>query len=190
MSALCGWIHARCSDEQAATAAEAMAAACTRGAAGAPPAMLGSAAGAILAVDGRIPVDLQRHGPVLAAVMGEVDFASGELAQLAHERGAARAAAFAFPSLAEGFGLPVLEAMGAGAAVVTSDRSATAEVAGEGAVLVDPHDVGALASALRSLLEAGDGAAELRERAVRRAGDFTWADSARRTLDTYREVLA
>ena len=63
----------------------------------------------------------------------------------------ARAAIFAFPSLDEGFGMPVLEAMAAGVPVVTSNRSALPEVAGDAALLVDPEDTEALGEALRRI---------------------------------------
>jgi len=63
----------------------------------------------------------------------------------------ARATVFAFPSLDEGFGMPLLEAMAAGTPVVTSNRSALPEVAGDAALLVDPEDTAALAAALRQL---------------------------------------
>src|SRR6202000_2539834 len=63
----------------------------------------------------------------------------------------AKALVFAFPSLDEGFGMPVLEAMAAGAAVLTSNRSAMPEVAGDAALLVDPFDSRALADGLRRL---------------------------------------
>jgi len=108
-----------------------------------------------------------------------------ELAAL--QRGAA---AFCFPSLAEGFGLPVLEAMAAGAAVVTSSVSATAEVAGDGALLVDPTDADALAAALASLLDDPAGAPGLRARAIERASELSWEEAARRTLEAYTEAWA
>jgi len=102
------------------------------------------------------------------------------------ERGAV---AFCFPSLAEGFGLPVLEAMSAGAAVVTSLGTATAEVAGDGALLIDPLSVTDLAAAIASLLSDTGLAAELRERGQKRSQLFTWQRSAELTQEVYREVL-
>ena len=102
------------------------------------------------------------------------------------ERGAV---AFCFPSLAEGFGLPVLEAMSAGAAVVTSLGTATAEVAGDGALLIDPLSVTDLATAIASLLSDAGFAAELRERGRKRSLMFTWQRSAELTQEVYREVL-
>ncbi len=102
------------------------------------------------------------------------------------ERGAA---AFCFPSLAEGFGLPVLEAMAAGAAVITSLGTATAEVAGEAALLINPLSANDLAGALSRLLRDSDLTAELRERALERSRLFTWQNSAELTLEVYNEVL-
>jgi glycosyltransferase involved in cell wall biosynthesis len=100
-----------------------------------------------------------------------------------------RAMIFAFPSLDEGFGMPVLEAMAAGTPVITSGRSALPEVAGDAAVLVDPWDTEALGTALRLL--AGD--EELRRdwawRGMARARLFSWEQAAKQTWEVYREVL-
>jgi glycosyltransferase involved in cell wall biosynthesis len=94
----------------------------------------------------------------------------------------------AYPSLYEGFGLPVLEAMANGAPVLTSDRSSMPEVAGGAALLVDPHDRSAIAAGLVRL--AGDEA--LRRRLVeagrRRAAGFTWRATAAATWAAYRQV--
>lgn len=99
----------------------------------------------------------------------------------------AGAAAVAYPSLREGFGLPVLEAMAQGAPVLTSSGTATAEVAGDGAVLVDPIDEAAMAAALAGLVaDPGD----LGERARRRAATFTWDRCAEGYVAAYREALA
>jgi glycosyltransferase involved in cell wall biosynthesis len=98
--------------------------------------------------------------------------------------------AFAYPSLVEGFGLPVLEAMGLGAAVVTSDRASLPEVAGDAALAVDPEDEQALAGALRRLATEPALRDALRGRAVTRARAFSWAGAARQTLELYREALA
>jgi glycosyltransferase involved in cell wall biosynthesis len=91
------------------------------------------------------------------------------------------AAALAFPSLYEGFGLPVLEAMACGTPVLTSNVSALPEVAGDAALLVDPEDPEAIADGLRRLLEDGDLRRRLREAGLRRAERFDWDETARRT---------
>ena len=100
------------------------------------------------------------------------------------------AAVVCSPSHAEGFGLAVLEAMAAGAAVVTSSGTATAEVAGDAALLVDPDDPDALVAALASVLDDTSVALDLRRRAVLRAGGFTWERAAQLTMDVYDEALA
>lgn len=96
--------------------------------------------------------------------------------------------AFAYPSLYEGFGLPVLEAMTAGAPVLTSDVSSLPEVAGNAAMLVDPRDTGAIADGLKRLLSDRALAEELRVRGRARAADFSWAQTARATLQLLREI--
>lgn len=93
------------------------------------------------------------------------------------------------PSLCEGFGNPVVEAMACGCPVITSDCSAMPEVAGEAAVLVDPHDVGDIAAALMRVM--GDTALRmaLRQRGLARAKVFDWRACAEAYLALYRHVL-
>jgi glycosyltransferase involved in cell wall biosynthesis len=100
-----------------------------------------------------------------------------------------RAMIFAFPSLDEGFGMPVLEAMAAGTPVLTSTRSALPEVAGDAAVLVEPGDTESLGAALRLLAREEDLRRDLAGRGMARARLFTWEKAARETWDVYREVL-
>jgi glycosyltransferase involved in cell wall biosynthesis len=96
----------------------------------------------------------------------------------------------AYPSIREGFGLPVLEAMAQGAAVVTSATTSTAEVAGDTGLLVDPLDVDDIAGALQRLLGDPDLAADLGARARARAATFTWARTAEGTVAAYRDAVA
>ncbi|MGH9025556.1 MAG: glycosyltransferase family 4 protein [Acidimicrobiia bacterium] len=100
-----------------------------------------------------------------------------------------RATVFVFPSLYEGFGLPVLEAMACGAPVVTSDRSALPESAGDAGVLVDPASVEAVADAVLALLDDPDRRTELRRRGRARAAGFSWDVAARRTWAIYEELV-
>jgi glycosyltransferase involved in cell wall biosynthesis len=97
---------------------------------------------------------------------------------------------FVFPSLAEGFGLPVLEAMLRGAPVACSNATSLPEVAGDAALLFDPLDVEAIAVAIRRILEDEALADRLRSAGAERAKRFTWEETARRTLESYRKALA
>jgi glycosyltransferase involved in cell wall biosynthesis len=101
----------------------------------------------------------------------------------------ARASVFAFPSLDEGFGIPVLEAMAAGVPVLTSNRSALPEVAGGAALLVDPENAPEMAAALDRLLVDPDLRLELAARGRRRASDFSWERAAAATWAVYDELL-
>ncbi len=96
----------------------------------------------------------------------------------------AGATALVYPSLHEGFGLPVLEAMAAGTPVLASNVSSLPEVAGDAALLVDPADPDALAAAMARLLEDEGLRGRLREMGWRRAAGFTWEQAARRTAAT------
>jgi glycosyltransferase involved in cell wall biosynthesis len=102
----------------------------------------------------------------------------------------ARASIFAFPSLDEGFGMPVLEAMAAGAPLLASNRSAIPEVAGDAALLVDPDDAGALAAALRELSVNEELRSDLAARGRTRARLFTWERAVRETWRVYETVLS
>ncbi len=101
----------------------------------------------------------------------------------------ARASIFAFPSLDEGFGIPLLEAMAAGVPVVTSTSSALPEVAGSAALLVDPQDTDAIADALQRLSKDPDLGQELARLGLARAREFSWEKAVRQTWDVYQKVL-
>lgn len=100
----------------------------------------------------------------------------------------ASAEAFALPSLHEGFGLPVLEAMASGTPVVASNVYSLPEICGDAAELVDPYSVDAIADGLRTVLEDSKRAEELRERGLARASQFTWRRSAERHLECYERA--
>lgn len=100
----------------------------------------------------------------------------------------ARAAVFAFPSLDEGFGMPVLEAMAWGLPVVTSTRSALPEAAGDAAVLVDPTSVDEIAHGLKTVIDQPALALMLSERGRARAREYTWERTVERTWKVYSEA--
>jgi glycosyltransferase involved in cell wall biosynthesis len=101
----------------------------------------------------------------------------------------ALARGFVFPSLDEGFGLPVLEAMARGVPVACSDRASLPEVAGDAALLFDPEDVGDMARALGRLLDDGDLRERLRAAGRSRVEAFSWQAAARAHVATYERAL-
>jgi glycosyltransferase involved in cell wall biosynthesis len=137
----------------------------------------------------RLGVELRVVG---AAGWGQVELGGGvrrlgrvsddELARL--YRGAR---CFAYPSMYEGFGIPIVEAMASGTPVVTSRGGATEEIAGGAAVLVDPLDPAAIAAGIEEAVARRD---ELVGAGLERARDFSWEETARRTVGVYREAAA
>jgi glycosyltransferase involved in cell wall biosynthesis len=93
----------------------------------------------------------------------------------------------AYPSLYEGFGIPIVEAMASGTPVVTSRGGATEEVAGGAAVLVDPLDSASIAAGIEEAVARRE---ELVTAGIARAREFNWAETARRTAEAYREAAA
>jgi glycosyltransferase involved in cell wall biosynthesis len=153
--------------------------------------------------------ELTRERPATLVLVGHGGLEQEALEALASERGVRdrlvftgwiesrdleglyRAASlFVYPSLFEGFGMPVLEAMRRGVPVACSNVSSLPEVAGDAAELFDPHDVNAVATAMRRLLDDDERRAELVRNGDRRYRLFTWERAARGTLDVYRDVLA
>jgi glycosyltransferase involved in cell wall biosynthesis len=99
-----------------------------------------------------------------------------------------RADVFVYPSIYEGFGLPIVEAMASGIPVVTSTGGSLPEVAGDAALIVDPLDVAAIASAIHRIASEPSLRERLRTLGLARSARFTWRDAARAHLDVYREV--
>ena len=145
----------------------------------------------------RLPAALQEEHPLV--IVGRVGWEAGEtlraleslgdrclvLGVLSDEELAvayARCSVFCYPSLAEGFGLPVLEAMAGGAAVITSDRSSLPEVGGDAVAYVDPTSVDSIAAALEELLGDPGRRDDLGGRAAARARTFSWDRTAELTL--------
>ena len=99
------------------------------------------------------------------------------------------ATALVLPSLAEGFGLPAVEAMACGCPVLASDRTSLPEVVGDGGLLFDPQDPAAIAGAIARVVGDESLAADLRQRAIRRAGSFSWDRGAALTEVSLRRAM-
>jgi glycosyltransferase involved in cell wall biosynthesis len=98
------------------------------------------------------------------------------------------ARAFVYPSLEEGFGFPPLEAMACGIPTIASETSSLKENLSGAALLVPPDSVAALADALAAALQQSETRASLSEKGLARAQEFSWEATARKTLDSYREL--
>jgi glycosyltransferase involved in cell wall biosynthesis len=165
-----------------------------------------------LSVVVRALIDLHRHGGLpepLSLVLAGVDRGAGDalramaasasMPDLVVCLGPVReeclislyreAAALVYPSRYEGFGLPVLEAMACGTPVIASRAASIPEVLGDAGVLLDPDDVSGWAQAIAGMINDVDLRAKLRAAGLARATEFTWARTARLTLDAYRRVV-
>jgi glycosyltransferase involved in cell wall biosynthesis len=97
---------------------------------------------------------------------------------------------FVYPSLYEGFGVPVLEAMACGTPVITSNTSSLPEIAGQAALLVAPYNVPDIAEAISTVLLNNDLQHTLRTRGLEQARRFSWTETARQTLAVYEQVMS
>ena len=95
---------------------------------------------------------------------------------------------FVYPSFFEGFGLPPLEAMKCGTPVITGDRTSLPEVVGDAGVLVNPFDMDAIASAIATMVDDSSFRSRLRIEGLNRARIFDWRETARRTLEVYKQA--
>jgi len=138
----------------------------------------------VVCFGGSAPTDVERAQLHELGLESRVHFTGGTDADLAACY--RDAAGHVCPSLYEGFGLTVLEAMIQGCPVACSHAGALPEVAGDAAILFDPNCLDSMADALRSLAEARDGGDAIIGRAKARAEGFTWSETARRTLLAYR----
>ena len=100
----------------------------------------------------------------------------------------AGAQALVFPSLYEGFGLPVLEAMACETPVITSNTSSIPEIGGDAARYFDPGSVEGITAAIRDVVRDGSLQEEMRERGQAQAARFSWERAARETTEVYRRV--
>ena len=133
-------------------------------------------------------------GGALAGAQARAALADGQLKLLGHVPDPdlvalyGGAAVFAYPSLYEGFGLPILEAMACGVPVLTSATTASAETAGDAALLVDPLDTAAIADGLARLLQDRSHAATLAEAGRRHAACFTWPNTVGALLRSWQRA--
>jgi len=159
----------------------------------------------LIRAHGALPDELRRSYPLL--LVGPRGWEEEEILQVARERRDAvrltgfvpdddlaalyaDCAIFCYPSLYEGFGLPVLEAMAAGAPVITSDTSSLPEVGGDAVVYVQPEDERSLASAMERLLRSPDERSRLAARGRTRAAEFSWDRVARALVDEIERTAA
>jgi glycosyltransferase involved in cell wall biosynthesis len=97
---------------------------------------------------------------------------------------------FVYPSLYEGFGLPPLEAMACGTAVISSTASSLPEVVGQAGLLVDPAEPEALAKAMEQVLSDREMRKQMQSAGLAQAEKFSWAGTARQTVESYRRALS
>lgn len=100
-----------------------------------------------------------------------------------------RASLFVFPSLYEGFGLPLLESMACGTPIITSNVSSMPEIAGDAAYYVDPYDETSIKNGIEELINNGSLRETMKNKGLRRAGNYTWEKSANMHLKVFKNIL-
>jgi glycosyltransferase involved in cell wall biosynthesis len=100
-----------------------------------------------------------------------------------------QAIALVFPSLWEGFGLPVLEAMACGTPVITSNISSLPEVAGDAAILINPYNIEEITAAMKIIINDSETRKQLSEKGLKRANQFTWEKTGLATVEVLKEYL-
>lgn len=98
--------------------------------------------------------------------------------------------ALVFPSLYEGFGLPLVESMACGCPIIASNTTSIPEIVGDAGILLDPNNCDAFASAIEKLLTSSDLQTDLAQKGIRQSRKFDWRETAKKTLDVYNEVLS
>lgn len=161
----------------------------------------------VLAAHKSLPADIRRRHPLI--VVGRTGWKADELLtelQDLERRGEGRrfeylpgrtvrallqsASTLVFPSLYEGFGLPVIEAFAARCPVITSNTTSLPEVAGDAAILIDPTQTDAIAAAMRRILEEPEQTALRADLGLQRASSYSWEACASETLEVYRRIRA
>ncbi|MFN7202528.1 MAG: glycosyltransferase family 4 protein, partial [Aphanizomenon sp.] len=100
-----------------------------------------------------------------------------------------QAIALVFPSLWEGFGLPVLEAMACGTPVITSNISSLPEVAGDAAILINPYNIEEIIAAMKIIINDSETRKQLSEKGLKRANQFTWEKTGLATVEVLKKYL-
>jgi glycosyltransferase involved in cell wall biosynthesis len=101
----------------------------------------------------------------------------------------AAATALVFPSLFEGFGMPVLEAMACGCPVICSNTTSLPELVGEAAILIDPLNVAQIAEAIYNVLNFASLREAMKDKGLRQVQNFSWIRAAQQTVEVYQSVL-
>ena len=132
-----------------------------------------------------LPKDIREQYPPVCTGTDELGYVSDSDLPALY----AGATLFVYPSLYEGFGLPILEAMACGTPVITSSTSSMPEVAGEAATLCDPTDPEELANAIHTLIRNKPLREYMITKGIARAAEFSWEKTARDTIAVYEKIM-